>query len=1002
MGFKKWFALGMAVFIMIAALNTKGFGIAQTNLQLTEEEKAFIASHPEVHLGVDPQFIPYEFFDTDGVYKGIAADYIDLLSQKTGLKFVIEEGLTWNEAYEKGVLKELDALPCVSKTKDRETHFLFTSPYYSFQRVVFINENNQNIVNFDDLKNRKVAVQQNSSHHGYLKAKPNMELSLYKTVEDAIQAVSVGTEEAFVGNLATTTYLMKSEGITNLEYIMIDSEEKQYLYFAVRNDWPVLVNILNKGLTSITKEEKIAIDNKWLGRANKADYSGLVKVLMLVGAAVILVFAVSIFWIAKLKKEIRMRKKIEEALKIAKEDAETAKGEAEGAREEAERANQFKSTFLARMSHEVRTPLNAITGMTYIIKKTDLTPTQKLYLEKISRGAKDMLGIINDILDFSKIEAGKIELEHISFNLDEVIEDVVNIVSFKIEEQKIDFSMHKDTDIPNYFWGDPKRMQQILLNIVNNAIKFTNEGAVSISLRFVAKVKDDYVIEISVKDTGIGMTPQQLEELFTPFTQADATITRRFGGTGLGLSIVKSLVEMMGGSIKVYSEVGEGSTFSITLTLESDRDKDYEERREKASLYFKNIRVLVVEKNFFYSTLIKEYLQSFNLVADFAQTGERAMEILESASKDNSKPYNLVIVDQETPQEGAIAFYNKFKTMESLKEIPKTIVLIPHSQEELLDKIEANGLDLGITKPVIPSILYNGIMEIFKFNVLEIHDRAALSKNPEQFTVSGHVHVMVVEDNKTNQFIAKSILEQAGYMVSLVDNGKEAVDLFSEKPHEFTLILMDLHMPIMDGYEATQLIRQADTEIPIIAMTADAVTGVDKKCEAIGISEYISKPFDPDQFLERLWQVTQEHPKNIAKGLDQPLGPIEDAQNAIGLDIEDGIKHIGGNREMYLMVLKEYFEENKNTTHRLNQAIEENRYEEAVQIVHKLKSSSGSIGAKALYETAILLQKALKEKGQGETLIGRSTEEIQALRLQFSKILEKVLEEIENLVEPFN
>lgn len=991
---KKWFAIGLVFIFLLTGLKTQSFGTAQPPITFTEEEKAFITAHPEIHLGVDPQFIPYEFFDTDGMYKGIAADYIQLLSERTGIKFTVEKGLTWNEAYEKAVIKELDVLPCVSKTEEREKHFIYSSPYYSFQRVIFINENNPNIMAFDDLKNRKVAVQQNSSHHGYLKNKSGIELSLYRTVEEAIHAVSVGTEEAFVGNLATTTYLMKSEGITNLQYIIIDAEEKQYLYFAVRNDWPVLVNILNKALASITKEDKIAIENKWLGRANKADYSEIYKMLMLVGAAVVLIVTVSIFWIAKLKKEIKMRKVIEGELKTAKVDAEAAKTEAEWARHEAEQANAFKSTFLARMSHEVRTPLNAIMGMTYIIKKTELTTTQKLYLEKISRGAKDMLSIINDILDFSKIEAGKIELERISFNLDEVIEDVVNIVSFKIEEQKIDFSMYKDPDVPNYFWGDPKRMQQILLNLLNNAIKFTSEGAVLVQIRLIAKVKDNYVVEISVKDTGIGMTPPQLDELFTPFTQADSTITRRFGGTGLGLSIVKSLVEMMGGSIKVYSEIGEGSTFSITLTLEGDRDKDYEARREKASLYFKNIRVLVVEKNFFYSTLLKDYLQSFNLVADFAQTGERAMEILETASKDGSKPYNLIIVDQETPQEGAIAFCNHLKTMTSLKEIPKSIILIPHSQEELLDKIEANGLDLGITKPVIPSILYNGIMEIFKFNVMEIHDHTTIGKNQDQFVLSGKVKVMVVEDNKTNQFIAKSILEQAGYIVSLVDNGREGVNLFTQNPNDFDLILMDLHMPIMDGYEATQIIRQLDGEIPIIAMTADAVTGVDKKCEAMGINEYISKPFDPDQFLERLWHVTQGKARGKVDVGSEGDSATNELDNLPYLDVEDGIKHIGGNRELYLLVLKEYFEENRNTGNRITQEISAGNYQEAAQIVHKLKSSSGSIGAKKLYEAAILLQQTLRHLEAEKPLQGDGDE---TLCRDLVTILAKVLAEIQDL-----
>lgn len=993
MELRKWFAIGLALVVVLTAFKTQSFGTAQTPIEFTEEEKAFISAHPEIHLGVDPQFIPYEFFDTDGLYKGIAADYIQLLREKTGLKFVIEEGLTWNEAYEKAVVKELDVLPCVSKTEERDKHFLFSSPYYSFQRVIFINENNQGIMHFNDLKNRKVSVQQNSSHHGYLKSKPGIELSLYRSVEEAIHAVSVGTEEAFVGNLATTTYLMKSEGITNLRYIIIDSEEKQYLYFAVRNDWPVLVNIINKGLASITKEDKIAIENKWLGRANKADYTEIYKVLMLVGAAVILIIAVSIFWIAKLKKEIKMRRRVEGELKAAKEYAETSKAEAEWARHEAETANAFKSTFLARMSHEVRTPLNAIMGMTYIIKKTDLTTTQKLYLDKINRGAKDMLSIINDILDFSKIEAGKIELERISFNLDEVVEDVVNIVSFKIEEQKIDFSMYKDPEVPNYFWGDPKRMQQVLLNLLNNAIKFTSEGAVSVIIRLIAKVKDDYVLEMSIKDTGIGMTPSQLDELFKPFTQADSTITRRFGGTGLGLSIVKSLVEMMGGNIKVYSEMGAGSTFSITLTLEGDRDKDYEARREKASLYFKNIRVLVVEKNFFYSSLLKDYLQSFNLVADFAQTSERALEILEMASKEGKKPYNLIIVDHETPEDGAIAFCNHLKTMDSLKEVPRSIILIPHSQEELLDKIEANGLDLGITKPVIPSILYNGIMEIFKFNVMEIQDQTAIGKHQEQFALSGKVKVMVVEDNKTNQFIAKSILEQAGYIVSLADNGKEAVSLFMQSPNTYDLILMDLHMPVMDGYEATQLIRERDKEVPIIAMTADAITGVDKKCEAIGINEYISKPFDPDQFLERLWHVTKGQPRPLLEPSIKTHIHREEADSTPLLDVTDGVKHIGGNREVYLLVLKEYLDENRSTGSKIAKAISEGNYEEAVQLVHKLKSSSGSIGAKKLYETAILLQQALRPVDDE-----KSFEAMDNLSYELVGLLDKVLAEIEGLL----
>ncbi len=280
--------------------------------------------------------------------------------------------------------------------------------------------------------------------------------------------------------------------------------------------------------------------------------------------------------------------------------------------------------------------------------------------------------------------------------------------------------------------------------------------------------------------------------------------------------------------------------------------------------------------------MIKEYLQSFNVVGRFClKLVNGHLKFWSQPVSNGSKPYNLLIVDQETPLEGAIAFCNKVKTMTNLIETPKTIVLIPHSQEELLDKIEANGLDLGITKPIIPSILYNGIMEIFKFNVLEIHGDTTNGKNLEQFTVDNHVHVLVVEDNKTNQFIAKSILEQAGYTVSLADNGQEAVDFFTKTTNELALILMDLHMPIMDGYEATQLIRRLDKEIPIIAMTADAVTGVDNKCEAIGISKFISKPFDPDYFLELIWHVIQEHPSKDLTPREEVKENMEAAVNSL-------------------------------------------------------------------------------------------------------------------------
>lgn len=957
----------LSMFLLPILFNI-GFA-AKMDVQFTQMEKDFIKEHPVIRLGVDPKFIPYEFIDTDGVYKGIAADYSKLISERTGIELVAEKNLSWPEAYEKGVLKELDAFPCVLKTKERERYFIYSEPYYSVQRVIFVNENNYTIKNFANVMNRKVAVQLNSSHHSYLKAFESIDLSLYANVDEALRAVSDGREEALIGNFATSNYFIKANGITNLKYVKIESEEQQSLYFAVRNDWPILVSILNKALADITQEEKITIDNRWIGVEKRIDYTQIIRIAGLVAVLIAIVFIVSLYWIIKLRREVEIRKRIEEALKIAKEEAEYA--------------NHVKSTFLARMSHEIRTPLNAITGMAYVIKKTDVTTIQKNYLDKITSASRDMLGIINDILDFSKIEAGKIDIERISFNLDDVLEHLINIVSFKIDEQNIEFSMNRDPEIPAFFWGDQKRIQQVLLNIVNNAVKFTKDGAVSVSIRLVAMVKDSYIIEFSVKDTGIGMSSEQLEQLFTPFSQGDASISRRFGGTGLGLSIVKSLVERMGGSIEVYSALDEGSTFNVQLTLEADRNKDYEEKKKAASVYFQNIRVLVVEKNAFYRNLLRDYLNSFNMVAEFAPSEARALELIEKVSMEDEASYTLLIVDYETPQDGGIVFCTKVKRLPWLKAVPKFIVMIPLSKEELFKNLEDAGLDFGITKPIIPSILYNGIIETFKINVLAMHDSSVLINKQEPFTVEYPYHVLIVEDNKTNQFIAQSILDQSGFRVTLADNGMEGYNLFLKNQRDLDLVLMDIHMPVMNGYEATSLIRKVDSRIPIIAMTADAIAGVEEKCKSIGIDHYISKPFDPEQFVDKIWQVVKPYKEGLLiKSEDEAKQEGQFTTNEVVLDEKDGIRRLGGNTDIYYMVLREYYNENKETSLTLKRAIEKEDYKEASQIVHKVKSSSGNIGAKGLYEVASNFQTALNN---GEV------EAIPKFHKEFEEILKRLL-----------
>ena len=979
-------------------------------IELTQDEKDFIAAHPVINLGVDPGFIPYEFIDTDGIYKGIASDYIALICKKTGLNMNVVQDLTWSEAYEQGVEKKLDVLPCVSKTTEREQYFLFSDSYYSFQRAIFIADNNKDISSFDNLRGTTVAVQINSSHSGYLSQYSDINLSTYPTVEAALQALSDGKETSFVGNFATTNYLIKQTGITNLKFIKINEAESQGLYFAVRNDWPELVTILNKALASITREEKIAIDNKWLGVESGVDYSELIRNLEIIGVVAGIILIVSVFWIRRLMKEISVRKKIQEDLKKAKE--------------EAEHANQIKSLFLARMSHEIRTPLNAITGMSYLMRKTDVTSTQAMYLDKLTQASNNMLGIINDILDFSKIEAGKIDIERISFDLDRSLERVISIISIKVEENSVDFAMDKDPGIPSMFFGDPTTIEQILINLLNNAIKFTENGTVSLIVRRITEDGKSPVLEFCVKDSGIGMTPEQAAKIFAPFDQADSSISRRFGGTGLGLSIVKNLSQLMGGRVWVESEIGKGSSFFVRLPLEEDTDAETMRKKKAAEGCFAGIRALVIDNGERSRPVLDSCFKSFGIPADFCAGIIEADNILVRAAAEGSNPYNLIIVDYAAVDGSGIRYLTEIKKSSLFREPPKTMAVLPMARENMFEDLEAAGIDFSIVKPIIPSVLFNGIIEIFKIAPPE----PKALKIPEILMAPHPYHILLVEDNKTNQFIADTILKQSGFRVSIADNGQIGYDMFREKRLDLDLILMDIHMPVMDGYTATDLIRKEDTEIPIVAMTADAIVGAEQQCLEHGLNHYVSKPFDPDKFILTVLEVLKGNkrvfPKETAAAGPEEMVPENDAKSAgasniektvaasaekssavsaasapapipdpsrIGepeLDYEAGLKLIGGDKDLYHMILEQYSEENESTVPDLAARIDAHQYTEAAQIIHKAKSSSGNIGAKTLYMVASALQKAL-EQGDEESITSG--------KVLFAEKMTRLLEEIKDI-----
>lgn len=968
-GFSKRTALALLMIIGLLTLQAKA-----GTIKLTEEQAAFIAEHPVIMLGVDPKFIPYEFFDSDGVYKGIAADYIALIEERTDLDFEVAEGLTWTEAYEKAARGELDALPCISKTSERERFFLFSEPYYTFQRVIFVKNDNATIRGLGNLSGNSVAVQKNSSHHSYMLQFFDIKLSLYDSVEDALLAVSNGMDKAYIGNLATAVYLAKQSGITNLKYISLDSDQKQTLHFAVRKDMPILVDIINAAIEDITVEERMAINNRWIVTESHTDISKILRTVALIVSITGLVLLVSLYWIIKLRTEIKARRKLEGELIVA--------------REAAERANSVKSAFLARMSHEIRTPLNAITGMSYVMKKTELQPAQKRYLDRILSASRDMLAIINDILDFSKIEAGKIDLERVSFSMDSLLKDVINIISFKAEEQNANLTLQVDPDMPDRYFGDPKRIRQILLNLASNAVKFTNDGVVSISVSRKSSEGSTHELEIKVSDSGIGMTEEQMKNLFIPFTQADASIERRFGGTGLGLSIVKGFLDLMGGDISVDSRPGEGSTFTILLKLEVDSAAEEKSKDSSIANCFRGLRGIALESSSLHSETLKRYLKSFGIEVDIFSEEASVLVSINEALKPGDRAYDVVIIDEESAASGGLSFAAKVKSLEWGEKIPKTLLVLPMSNEALLDKLDQSGIDFGITKPIIPSVLFNTLAEMFKKDVLDFH-ASADKESSEEIKLEHPYRVLLVEDNKTNQFISKSILEQYGFSVLLADDGKAGYERYLTEQDSIDAVLMDLHMPVMNGYDSSSLIRKVDPTVPIIAMTADAITGIEEKCRQSGMEAYISKPFEPDVFARTLLeQIRRRQSSSFSEKqiMNSAKTPYQDNDAAdFVLDKAAGLKIVGGNPQVFKLILGEFLKENVSLESDINGAIESGSYAEAAQLVHKVKGSSGSIGAKALYNTAVSFQKALKDEDKPG---------IASLHAQFVRKLVKLLEAI--------